>query len=251
MAHALPQRAPLTLRIKEANVETVGTILDKAIDFLLNVAPKIVPPETRDKAKLQKLREEICEAAPYLKDMSSTYQGNSSSFVAAMHVNLQADNAYFWRDEHGDLDCGVLDWGGFGRSPFCLTFIGCLAGATPDLLLAHEDGILQAFVDEYARCGGPLLDLKEVRLRFHLGYISFVYDSVQWLEREVYKETTREELGSFETTLDENFQGRWATRCRCQTLIYAFTYYVKRGDFKATFDEWARGAGKPYLQEYR
>ena len=23
------------------------------------------------------------------------------------------DNAYLWRDEHGKLDCGLLDWGGF------------------------------------------------------------------------------------------------------------------------------------------
>ena len=85
-------------------------------------------------------------------------------YIAAMHANLQADNAFFWRDEYGQLDCGVLDWGGFSRMPFCVNFLGCLSGADPEVLLAHEEGILRCFRDEYHRCGGPLLPLEELLL---------------------------------------------------------------------------------------
>ena len=31
-------------------------------------------------------------------------------FVGAMHMNLQADNAYLWYDDAGDLDVGIFDW---------------------------------------------------------------------------------------------------------------------------------------------
>lgn len=31
-------------------------------------------------------------------------------FVGAMHMNLQADNAYLWYDDEGDLDVGIFDW---------------------------------------------------------------------------------------------------------------------------------------------
>merc|ERR1712056_145206 len=103
--------------------------------------------------------------------MSGTYQNNRSDYVGASHANLQVDNAYFWRDEYGDLACGVLDWGGFGRSPFCINFLGCLSGADPEVMMAHEEGIIRCFRDEYHRCGGPALAIEELRLRYHLGFI--------------------------------------------------------------------------------
>merc|ERR1712190_442223 len=117
-------------------------------EFLIRVAPNLPPPILRSEAKLQKVKQEVMEMAPFFSDMSGTYQNNRSDYVGASHVNLQADNAYFWKDEYGDLACGVLDWGGFARVPFCLSFLGCLSGADPELLLAHEEGIIRCFRDE-------------------------------------------------------------------------------------------------------
>lgn len=47
--------------------------------------------------------------APYFEDIR-LFLSNSSDFLGAMHMNLQADNAYLWKDEEGDLDAGIFDW---------------------------------------------------------------------------------------------------------------------------------------------
>ena len=38
------------------------------------------------------------------------WSGLLGDFVGAMHMNLQADNAYLWYDDEGDLDVGIFDW---------------------------------------------------------------------------------------------------------------------------------------------
>ncbi|CAE7392610.1 atpA [Symbiodinium natans] len=182
-----------------------------------------------------------------------------------MHANLQADNAFFWRDEYGTLACGVLDWGGFNRTPFCMNFLGCLSGADPEVLLAHEEGIIRCFRDEYERCGGPHLPMEELLLScldegdggetglpavmcfhsgYHLGYITFVYESTTWLEREVYKLATKEEMATWDGILDDRFQERFRVRCRTSAIINSFAFYSLKGDHLSTlFKEWSKGKG--------
>lgn len=84
---------------------------------------KIKVQESGDKSNLQGLalqkfqsnpctsfvQEEIVSMAPYFEDIRQ-FLSNSSDFLGAMHMNLQADNAYLWKDEEGDLDAGIFDW---------------------------------------------------------------------------------------------------------------------------------------------
>jgi len=243
-------RQPQSKHSLEMTQQAVAKMVDRGIDFVTNWAKNIIPKELHDMDKLLKMKEEILQMCPYFKDLSNYYQENCSDYIAANHANLQADNSFFWRDEYGDLSCGVLDWGGFARSPFCVRFLGCLSGADADDLLAHEEGILKCFVDEYERCGGPKVPVEEVVLRWHLAYITFAYDCSGWIERHVTKETSQEEFLSFTGMEDERFQERFYTRCGSMPTINCFTYYIKRGNLKAIFDEWAAGKGKQYLTEY-
>eukprot|EP00931_Biecheleriopsis_adriatica_P066385 TRINITY_DN40760_c0_g1_i1.p1 TRINITY_DN40760_c0_g1~~TRINITY_DN40760_c0_g1_i1.p1 ORF type:complete len:738 (-),score=146.31 TRINITY_DN40760_c0_g1_i1:36-2249(-) len=236
----------------EGQRRTVGKVLDMAIDFMTNVVPSMMPSFMLEEGRLEKVKKELLEMFPHFRGMSGHYQWNNPDYVAAMHVNLQADNAFFWRDEYGDLACGVLDWGGFSRSAFCLNFLGCLAGADPDVLMAHEEGIIRCFRDEYHRCGGPLLALDELRSRYHLAFITFVYESTTWIERDIYKQTTKEELKTWSGILDERFQAAFRVRCRTCTIINAFTVYSLRGDhFKKAFDGWSKGKGARYLTQIK
>merc|ERR1712039_942171 len=119
---------PLSKSLLDATKEVVAKQIDKAIDFPTNWCKTIAPPEVRDMEALLKVKAEVLEMCPHFKDLSNFYQENNSDWIAANHANLQADNAYFWKDEYGDLGVGVLDWGGFARSPFCVRFLGCLSG---------------------------------------------------------------------------------------------------------------------------
>ncbi|CAE7742245.1 FNTB [Symbiodinium pilosum] len=220
------------------------SMIEKGVDFALNVGSQIFTPAGRDKKKLEKLMKEITEIAPHFDDIR-LYVANSSDWVAAMHMNLQADNAYFWHDENGDLDVGVFDWCGFSRTAFVGNFMGCLSGADADLLDAHEEGLMRMFCDEYERYGGPRIDPAELLLKYHLQWPSFTMDACQWVERDIYVQCPKEEWSTIKTIYDDKFVDRWNVRCRGTTLVNAFEFYSRR-DFKKIFDDWISGPGKAY-----
>jgi len=244
------QRPPQTKQTLESTRAVVGKTLDKEIDFLMNWCEKLAPPEVRNAETLQKVKEELLEMCPYFGDMGNFYQSSNSDYIAANHANLQSDNAWFWRDEYGDLGCGILDWGGFARAPFTMRFTGCLSGANAETLLTHIESICQSYVEEYHRCGGPQVSTQEVVLRFNLAYVTAIYHLFRFVEEHVFAETPREKFLSFTGPLDPEYQERFYTRCGSEPTINAFTYYVKKGNVKAIFDEWANGAGKPFLTAY-
>jgi len=89
-------------------------------------------------------------------------------FVALTHWNTHIDNAWFWRDEAGVLQCGLLDWGMVRPMNFAIGLWGGLSGATPEFLDRNLDDLLALFVRELAASGGPVIAPDELRLRFDL-----------------------------------------------------------------------------------
>lgn len=239
-----------TKQSMEITKKVMSETMDKIADFFIKWCVKMAPASLRNPGILKKVKAELVEMSPWFKDMSGTYQMNNSDYIAAVHANLQADNGWFWRDECGDLSCGVLDWGGFGRSPFCVRWLGCLSGADTETLLGHEEGIIQCFIDEYHRCGGPKLETREALIRWRLAFITYCYDCYSYVERHTYKETPLEEFLAFSGPKDPDFQERFFTRCGCLPTINTWNFYLERGDLKDMWDEWAKGAGKPYMTRF-
>lgn len=247
------QRKTLTGQQMEGQRQAMGKVVDTAIDYMRNVIPNMVSQEMLAGNHMERVKNELLDIFPHFTAMSGRYQLNNPDYMAAMHVNLQADNAFFWRDEYGKLDCGVIDWGGFARAPFCMLFLGCLSGADPEIMIGHEESIIRCFRDEYHRCGGPKLPLEDLLLRYHLGFITYAYEACTWIERDVYKQgIPKEEMRTWTGILDERFQSAFRVRCRSSTVINAFTVYHLRGDyFKKTFEAWAKGKGAAYISEFK
>lgn len=244
------RRPAQTQATLEATRTIVAKQVDKAIDLFQNWCVKIAPPFLQKTEDLQRVKGELLEMCPYFKDLSDYYQLNNSKWLAVNHANLQADNAFFWRDEYEQMACGVLDWGGFSRSPFCVRFLGCLSGAESDLLLDKLLDICTCYADEYERCGGPKVLGEEIYHRYHLAFITSLYDQVSYVERHTFKESTKDEMASWTGPFDERFQERFFTRCGTLPCLNAWGYYIKKGDLFATFQTWAKGEGKTYLTEY-
>lgn len=89
-------------------------------------------------------------------------------FIALTHWNTHIDNAWFWRDAAGVLQCGLLDWGMVRQMNFAIGLWGGLSGAMPGFLDEHLDGLLALFVKELAANGGPVIDEAEIKLHFDL-----------------------------------------------------------------------------------
>merc|ERR1719188_1169244 len=104
-------------------------MVDPALKFCKETAPQFFSAKARSESNCKALRDDIWESAIYFEDFKA-YVSNSSDFQGIQHANLQSDNAYFWRDENGELDCGVFDFGGLSRgNSYVMNFAGCLLGA--------------------------------------------------------------------------------------------------------------------------
>lgn len=84
-------------------------------------------------------------------------------FIALCHWNANVDNAWFWRNAQSELECGLMDWGSVGQMHIAMTLWGCLSGAETELWNTQLDNLLALFAAEFHACGGPVLDLSELK----------------------------------------------------------------------------------------
>jgi hypothetical protein len=89
-------------------------------------------------------------------------------FIALTHWNTNIDNAWFWRDAAGVLQCGLLDWGMVRQMNLGYGLWGGLSAADGRMLEAHLDDLLALFARELAAHGGPELPLDLLALHFDL-----------------------------------------------------------------------------------
>lgn len=89
-------------------------------------------------------------------------------YVALTHWNTNIDNAWFWRDADGTMQCGLLDWGMVRQMNLSLGLWGGLSAADTAMLDRHLHGLLALFANELAAEGGPRLDPAELGLHFDL-----------------------------------------------------------------------------------
>src|SRR5207302_2501667 len=78
------------------------------------------------------------------------------------------DNAWFWRDAAGELQCGLFDWQRGRQMNLAYALWGGLCGASLEIWDDHLDELLALFTDELHAQGGPKLDLGELKLHLHL-----------------------------------------------------------------------------------
>jgi len=95
------------------------------------------------------------------------YMHADPDYIALSHFNANIDNAWFWRDSGGVLNCGLLDWQRARQMNVAYALWGGLCGGSLEIWDRHLDGLLALFTYELHAHGGPRLDVAEVRL--HLG----------------------------------------------------------------------------------
>jgi hypothetical protein len=136
--------------------------LDRRLSQLTEFAearPGLVPANV-DSSFLTRLREEAPRLALH-EDFIVRHLAADEDYVALCHWNANVDNAWFWRDpaaDHDGLHCGLMDWGCVSQMNLGMAIWGAMSGAETDLWNSHLDELLQVFVAEVQRSGGPHLD---------------------------------------------------------------------------------------------
>jgi hypothetical protein len=131
--------------------------------------PQLLPPALRAPSLYAGL---AAGATGYLaaQDAIGRFLQADRDMIALCHWNANIDNAWFWRDAAGDLQCGLMDWGHVGQMNLAFAIWGSLSSAGIDLWDDHGDELIALFLDELAAQGGPRID----RARFELHLYSYI-----------------------------------------------------------------------------
>lgn len=191
--------------------------------------PQLLPSSIRSPDFLARLSD---DAALFHRENARVCDllNGSSDLIALCHWNANVDNAWFWRDDLDELHCGLLDWGRVGQMNVALALVGCLSAAEHSMLAVHLDELLALFADEYAACGGPVIDPAELKRQFcfivALMMLGWMIDSPPLLRRYV------PDLADATGPLDPRFLANEAARTQLHMLTNFLTLW-ERLDFGA------------------
>jgi hypothetical protein len=107
----------------------------------------------------------LAEEAPQVLRQEAAIWGHlaeASDYIALSHWNANVDNAWFWTDDDGALQCGLMDWGCVSQLNVAMAIWGAMSGAETEMWNSHFDELLELFCDEVRAAGGPQLDSTEL-----------------------------------------------------------------------------------------
>lgn len=128
-------------------------MLDGAVTFCTETAKVLFPDFLSDSKCLQKFRSTMMISNAYSAELNYWMHMNPD-YVSLGHMNLNVDNAYFWRDENGKLDCGVFDWGGMGTSSYGGKLWWWYYCMDYEVFKNFLSNLLECFEKEYKASGG-------------------------------------------------------------------------------------------------
>jgi hypothetical protein len=134
--------------------------INRLAEFILQY-PHLVPAHIADRAFLSSFCADALLAVEQQEDILR-FLYSRPDMTALCHMNANIDNAWFWRELDGALRSGLIDWGSVGQMSVASSIWGCIGAAEPETHDRHLDALLDLFVAEYARAGGPILDTREL-----------------------------------------------------------------------------------------
>ena len=152
-------------------------------------SPQLLPPAIRSEEFIAELLDVVPRSVEHADALRAAWEEQADDLVAFCHWNANIDNAWFWRDAHGDLACGLMDWGNVGRMDVVTALASSLCFTEPDFLVEHLDHFLDLFAAVFEDSGGGPLDPDLLRRRFGLhvvaGGLRWPLGTVPLIERHV------------------------------------------------------------------
>lgn len=141
---------------------------------------------------------------------------SNPDLIALCHWNANIDNGWFWRNADGELECGLMDWGRVGQMTVAQTIYGAFSGAEKALWDEHFDEIVALFANEYRVCGGPSLDVSELKAHTLLVTammgLAYLMDAPAIIERQI------PDLDTAQGPTDERFRANEDSRVQLHML---------------------------------
>jgi len=179
-----------------------------AESFIRNVATHCFPKKLVEEATLKRALNEAKEIAKYSQEIAF-YMQMIPEYYTLAHPNAQIDNAIFWRDGNGIMECGLIDWGGaMVGMPIPTILAGSWLGAEPDFMDEHEQKLVKCFANEYKEVTGVNLDPDLLYMDYKLSQaysLPGVCANVQWCTRLATREQWKGIKDRFDKQIDDVF----------------------------------------------
>lgn len=141
-----------SVRIRRSGAQLRQDIADYA-EFAA-AHPQLVPDHLRTPGFLAKLERQGLRFHAHQDEVARFLQSDPQ-LIALCHWNANIDNAWFWRDGDGALQCGLLDWGHAGQMNLAFALWGSLSAAHHDVWRSHFGHLVDTFLGTLAEHGGP------------------------------------------------------------------------------------------------
>jgi hypothetical protein len=204
-----------------ATAERLVRRVDRLAEFAAN-HPGLLPANVRAAAFLARLRFELprlLEVEPYVW----RYLRERTEYVALCHWNANVDNAWFWRDADGVLNCGLMDWGCVGRMNVAMALWGALCSAETALWNHEFDALLALYADVFRANGGAELDV--VALRAQVVLYAGVMTMTWLMDVPSYVTAAVSDLDATTTRMAPGIRNAESVRCRLQMLTNALNLW--------------------------
>lgn len=206
-----PRKLVVSRRARYAP-EQISKRVAKYAEFARNF-PQLLPENVRSDEFIVRLTEEAPRFQA-LEELGNRLLQSKRDMIALCHWNAHVDNAWYWRNSQGRLECGLMDWGNVSQMNLAMALWGCLSGAEIDIWNHHLDELLHLFVAEFKNSGGPMLDLSELKLHLCV-YVSMM--GLNWMLDTPLTLLRIPDLASVGSRLDPRVENN--ERARAQLLI--------------------------------
>lgn len=189
MAHFAP--GPAKVPARHRGRYTADDIRDRVIRYAEFAAryPQLLPASIRSEGFIDHLMTEAPRAVEHADALRATLQHGARDLFAFCHWNANIDNAWYWRDENGELACGLMDWGNVAIMNMVTALSSCLVFTEPDFLIENLDHFFGLFSEVFEDVGGGPLDPVALKRQFALqmvtGGLQWPLDIVPLVERRV------------------------------------------------------------------
>jgi hypothetical protein len=194
--------------------------------------PQLLPANIRDAAFVTQLKRDVPRFLQHELVIRQFLHGRPE-FIALCHWNANIDNAWFRRNAQGELECGLMDWGRVGQMSIALALFGALSAAEIELWNQHLGELLTLFAKEFQRCGGPVLDVRELQnhllLFVALMGLAWLMDAPALIEAQIA------DLASIESRRDPRFNAIETARVQLHMMTTVLNLWQTR-DFGAMLD---------------
>lgn len=222
--------------------EHIATGFLEQAKYFIDEVPHVFPKDLVAKPFLDKFMKEAGIMAKYPAEMGF-YQKMMPEYYALTHPNAQVDNAYYWRNDAGEMQCGLLDWDsvGFGSMSECIG--NGWMGAEADTMAEHEDKLVRCFVDEYKRAGGEELDFDTFYMCMKLAQAAVMYGCMANLGQ-LRRIVSMEDWKGIKNRYDPKVDKQFLTRCYYVQVELFLAMWPKRSPYQH-FLKWMERTGRP------